>query len=220
MPAAYDMDASKQLEFFLYETLKWQVQEAHDGYLLLPEHMQRLRDSAQFFAWDINIDEVMNALGEAEKNFGTTDQRVRVEVSRSGQAAVQSSPFTPLPHPYHARLAVSPVNSQNPLLYYKTTCREVYDNARSEAGKCDDVLLWNEKQQVTESCRANILVELDGEWLTPPVSCGLLNGIARQRLLEKQQIRESIVRITDLYQADSIWLVNSVRDCWNATLVN
>jgi para-aminobenzoate synthetase/4-amino-4-deoxychorismate lyase len=38
----------------------------------------------------------------------------------------------------------------------------------------DDVLLWNERDEVTESTIANLVAEIDNSWWTPPLSCGLL----------------------------------------------
>ena len=40
----------------------------------------------------------------------------------------------------------------------------------------DDVLLFNEKGEVTESTIANMAVEIEGKLCTPPVQCGLLPG--------------------------------------------
>jgi para-aminobenzoate synthetase/4-amino-4-deoxychorismate lyase len=75
----------------------------------------------------------------------------------------------------------------------------------------DDVILWNEKGEVTESCIANIVVELDGELYTPPVRCGLLAGTFRARLIEQDKVREKVIRLKDLARSPHIYLVNSVR---------
>lgn len=202
--------------FSLYETLRW---KARGGYELLAEHMHRLQDSAAYFCWNIDIGAVTLALKQARDAFQHSDQRVRVEVSRTGQVNVTHSPFTPLPNTYHVRLAPNPVDSANPLLRHKTTCRDVYDEARAAAGSCDDVLLWNQNGEITESCRANILVEKQGSWLTPSLNCGMLNGIARQQLLDLREVQESIIDKDYLLAADSIWLVNSVRGRWKAELI-
>ncbi|MDE0759237.1 MAG: hypothetical protein OSB45_13840 [Pseudomonadales bacterium] len=44
----------------------------------------------------------------------------------------------------------------NPLLFRKTTHRLVYDIARLGQGDCDDVLLWNERDEITETTIYNI----------------------------------------------------------------
>lgn len=40
-------------------------------------------------------------------------------------------------------------------------------------GAADDVLLWNERGEITETCAANIVVQFGDDFFTPPVECGL-----------------------------------------------
>jgi para-aminobenzoate synthetase/4-amino-4-deoxychorismate lyase len=108
-------------------------------------------------------------------------------------------------------LAEEPVDRENVFLYHKTTRREVYERALAACPEADDVLLWNEAGELTEACRANLVVELDGERLTPPVRSGLLAGTYRRHLLATGAVREAVVRVADLERANRIWLANSVR---------
>jgi len=64
---------------------------------------------------------------------------------------------------------------------------------------------------VTESCVADVGVELDGCKVTLPVDCGLLNGTFRDELLERAEIAEQVVTVEDLMCAGSVGLNNSVR---------
>jgi para-aminobenzoate synthetase/4-amino-4-deoxychorismate lyase len=108
-------------------------------------------------------------------------------------------------------LAKEPVNSQDVFLYHKTTNRSVYEKAKADFPDADDVLLFNERGEITESCIANVVLELNGRRVTPPVSCGLLAGSLRDRLLESGEIEERVVMLDDLRCAEAIWLINSVR---------
>jgi len=96
----------------------------------------------------------------------------------------------------------------------------MYERALSELNDCDDALLWNEKGELTESCRANLLIETRAGWFTPPVSCGLLNGIGRQNLIDQGEVTESVIELDQLRSARSVWLVNSVRDRWPVDLIS
>ena len=50
----------------------------------------------------------------------------------------------------------TPVDTRSPLLFNKTTCRDVYDDApRAASSDVDDVLLWNARGELTESSVAN-----------------------------------------------------------------
>ena len=116
-------------------------------------------------------------------------------------------------------LADKPVSSGNRYLYHKTTNRKVYEDAKAARSGCDDVILWNEKEEVTESCRSNLVAEIEGELVTPPVSSGLLAGTFRRYLLEKGEIREKTITVTDIKKASRLFLINSVRKWMDATLV-
>ena len=78
------------------------------------------------------------------------------------------------------------------------------------------MILWNPGGQVTESTLGNVVAEIDGRRLTPPVSCGLLAGTFREQLLDEGVIEEGIITIDQLRTASRVWLINSVREWWPA----
>ncbi|HNC45594.1 MAG TPA: aminotransferase class IV, partial [Acidobacteriota bacterium] len=65
------------------------------------------------------------------------------------------------------------------------------------------------------STRANVVIRMNGKLVTPPVSCGLLAGTFRNRLIEKGELTEQIITREDFEQADARFLINSVRK-WQA----
>jgi para-aminobenzoate synthetase/4-amino-4-deoxychorismate lyase len=113
--------------------------------------------------------------------------------------------------PPRVGLAPDPVDPDDVFLYHKTTRREVYERARSARPELDDVLLWNEAGEMTESCVANLVVEIDGENLTPPLACGLLPGTLRSEMLEQGMLTERVITREDLQRADAIYLVSALR---------
>jgi hypothetical protein len=93
------------------------------------------------------------------------------------------------------------------------------NEGRARRDDADDVCLWNENGEVTESTIANIVVELSGGVrVTPPVDCGLLAGTFRAELLERGENRR-VVRVEELSSASRIWLINSVQGWRPASLV-
>ncbi|HEU0053696.1 MAG TPA: aminotransferase class IV, partial [Longimicrobium sp.] len=84
----------------------------------------------------------------------------------------------------------------------------------------DDVLLVNERGELTESTIANLVVEMDGVRWTPPLESGLLPGVFRAELLRRGEITERVLRPADLVRADTLWLVNSVRRWRRAVVVD
>jgi branched-subunit amino acid aminotransferase/4-amino-4-deoxychorismate lyase len=83
-----------------------------------------------------------------------------------------------------------------------------------------DVLLWNERSELTETCSANIVLEIDEQRLTPALSSGLLPGTYRAHLLERGEIEERVLPLASLERASAIFLINSVRRLWQGTLTS
>jgi len=80
------------------------------------------------------------------------------------------------------------------------------------------VLLWNERGEITESTIANVVAEIDGVRVTPPLTCGLLPGVFRELLLETGAIQEGAITRAGLASANRLWLINSLREWIPATL--
>lgn len=202
-------------EFSLLETMLW---TPANGLFLLRRHLARLRDSARYFAFAVDFDLLRRVLDQSTASLPLQPHRVRLTVSHEGVPAVEVQALAPHPRTVQVGLARNAVDSSNPFLYHKTTHREVYARAMSECPSFDDLLLWNADGEVTESCVANIIFERDGEWLTPPVRCGLLPGTYRSLLLEQGNVKEGVLRVEELAGCPRIWLVNSVRGMCKAIL--
>ncbi len=203
--------ARRPVTFSLLETLLW---TPGAGFVLLDDHLSRLRSSARYFGFAFDEAAIRGRLREATGGFvSAPHRRVRLLLTRVGEITVESASLEPLraAGPPSVRLAVESVDIRNPFLYHKTTQRDAYDRARSRAGPCDDVILWNERHEITESCIANVVVSIDGTLFTPPVACGLLGGVARARALRSGTIRERVIRVDDVRRAERIFLTNAVR---------
>ena len=83
----------------------------------------------------------------------------------------------------------------------------------------DEVLLWNERGEVTEATIASLVAEIDGERVTPPVASGLLPGTLRAELLEAGALGERVLLKDDVRRAARLWLINSLRGWIDAALV-
>jgi para-aminobenzoate synthetase/4-amino-4-deoxychorismate lyase len=71
--------------------------------------------------------------------------------------------------------------------------------------------LWNADGNITESSIGNVVVRLRGKLLTPTATCGLLAGTFRQKLLRDRVIEERPISLSELADAEAIFLINSVR---------
>ena len=143
-----------------------------------------------------------------------TAHRLRLQLSTDGIITLEATPITDERRPWRVAIASHPVDSENRFLYHKTTHRQVYEQRRRAFPDHDDVLLWNRDQQLTESCIANVVLELHGELVTPPITCGLLPGVYRDELLRQGRIREQAVTVEELSRCTRVYLINSVRRMW------
>jgi branched-chain amino acid aminotransferase len=81
----------------------------------------------------------------------------------------------------------------------------------------DEVVLLNERQEVSECTSANIFAVFGDTAVTPPLSSGCLPGITRLLLLEDVKVpgitvAEQTLTLADLRRADSIFITSSTRD--------
>ena len=208
-----------QPDFSLLETILWQPD---DGYFVLDYHLQRLQASAIYFDFNLDINSLKTQLDKLTKTFSNQAYKVRLLLDSCGEITYQTMPLSSVNNQEFVKLGMcsTPVDSNNLFLYHKTTNRQVYETAKAAFPDCDDVLLWNERGEITETCIGNIVVELNGELLTPPVKCGLLAGTFRADLLEKGKIREEIITMEMLKYSDRIYIINSVQKWREAVLIS
>ncbi len=199
----------KQPEFQLLESLLWSPAQ---GYFLLDEHLRRLADSADYFGFHTDFKLIRRKLMETNDYLPEQPHKIRVLLSRDGSTIVETAFLGPIVGGYKmVNLALEPVDPEDVFLYHKTTNRQIYEQARAEHLASDDVLLWNNRGELTEATTANIVMRLHGQLVTPPVESGLLAGTFRAKLLANGQIREQVLLLEDLNNCDELYLVNSVR---------
>ncbi|HUS93770.1 MAG TPA: aminodeoxychorismate synthase component I [Patescibacteria group bacterium] len=209
-------------KFKLLESILWTPE---DGYYLLDEHLIRLGDSAEFFGYFIDQGQVRRKLNRYSHSLANEPQKVRLLLSRDGALhleaqTVAGSSLAEVGLPAKVALATMPVDESDVFLYHKTTQRIVYDRARERQPGYDEILLWNRQGEITETTTANVVFRMQDEFVTPPITSGLLGGTFRADLLAKKVVREGVVTIEDLELVEEIHLINSVRKWRKAWLVS
>jgi len=184
-----------------------------DGeYWLLPRHLARLQGSAAYFGYPYPEAELTAALGRLAAEHGEGAFKVRLLLSEDGSVHAEAAPIsTPGEEPPCIGLAAETVDSADPFLYHKTTRRAQHDRILTAAAGMYDMLLMNERGELTEFTRGSLVLELAGVKWTPPVEAGLLAGTFREELLATGEIAEKRLTADDLSRADRIWFINSVR---------
>jgi para-aminobenzoate synthetase/4-amino-4-deoxychorismate lyase len=188
------------------------------GYPLLELHLDRLMDSAEYFAFPCERAAVETALMEHAQRFtDAAPRKVRLLVDGDGSLQIADDILGPASDANRigrVRFAEERTDPADKWLYHKTTQRPLYALALNEAMHAgfDDLVFLNERGEVTEGAISNVFVEKDGRWLTPPVECGLLPGVYRRHLLEaRANAEERVLYAEDLRRADAVYLCNAVR---------
>lgn len=194
--------------FDLLETILY---DGTSGFFLLDRHLERMADSAAYFRYLFNAGRIRKKLDSAAAKLCGGRYRVRLLLSNTGGIGVEPARLDAVPEEPRIGLSRIAVNSSDKFLYHKTTNRRIYEQALKSRPGCDDVVLYNERGEITETCIANIFVLIGGRLFTPPVECGLLPGVFRAELLESGAAEERVLYPGDLEKAEQIILVNSLR---------
>jgi para-aminobenzoate synthetase / 4-amino-4-deoxychorismate lyase len=202
-------------EFELIETMRF---EPELGLRNLARHLRRLSESAEYFGFRFEKASAVRELNAQLSDSGPT--RVRLRLRRDGALAVDLSALPGDGGPVALAVDDHPVDSGSAWLYHKTSLREPYDTRRLRHPEADDVVLINERGELTETSRANLALRLDGQWWTPALSAGCLPGVERGRLLELRKITERVLTPADLRRAEEIAVLNSLRGWRSAVLTS
>lgn len=211
--------------FGLIESLR--LEPDNDAlYPLLELHLDRLETSCRVFGFPVDINFLRWQLlshGADYSRRRTSLAKTRLLVRKDGTWEIESSPLpSPAIGPVGVVWANEKVSSDDLLQRHKTSHRPHYDRELARIGQLPgvfDALFLNEKGEVAEGARSNVFVSLAGRLYTPPLSCGVLDGVARRRLLASGEAEERILRREDILQAEAIFLSNAVRGLMPAQMV-
>ena len=199
-----------------------------DGIRHLERHLARLRRSADAFGFRLDADALRREIdARCAALDGDGPYRMKLALAKDGTIDIMAATMKPLPAgPVGMMLAsahgFAPTRTDDALLLHKTTRRAEYDRAwqAAEALGGFDMLFVNERGEVTEGGRSNLFVKLDGQWVTPPLSSGVLPGVMRGVLLDDRTFgaQERIVTLDDLARAEALLLTNALRGALDAVL--
>lgn len=190
-------------------------------------HEERLRHSLAVLSIEApdltEIREVFMML-LSRNGLESGEARLRVVVSgaqgRAGNVIVMAAPYE------RPAVALTLATSTN-VIYERSPLRQVKTLSYAEnwlfhyeaaALEVDDVLVANTAGNIAEASMSNVIVRHEGRLKTPPVQAGCLPGVTRALLLKmSSEIRVEEIPISELAEAEEIWLCNSLRRLQYAT---
>lgn len=204
--------------FELLQTLRLEGGAWRDAAL----HLARLAAAARHFGFAWRAEAAQDALDACLAAHARDAWRVRLLVDAQGRCRAEAAPLPPTPQPVRVQLATRPFEAAvSEFTRFKTTRREAYDAFAPADPAVFDTLLWNERGELTEFTRGSAAFELaEGRWLTPPLACGLLDGVGRARALADGRVAEGLVRVDDLPRVRRVAFLNSLRGWLDAELLS
>jgi branched-chain amino acid aminotransferase len=118
-------------------------------------------------------------------------------------------------------------HAASPLAGVKVTSwlNNVWNYYEAQQAGVDEVVLLNERGEVSECTAANIFCVRGGRVLTPPANSGCLEGVTRAVLLEiggsaGERVEERTLLPEDLYAAEEVFITSTNRNLIAVTEVN
>ena len=180
----------------------------HQGKLLfLEEHIKRLQESSRYFDYPFNAEKAHNqATALCQSLDLDTDYRLKMSLKKDGELKFEHSQLTNLSDDFcQARLVEQRHPLDSPYTFFKTSYRPHLSIELHEQ------IYYNHEGQLLETSIGNIVLKIEDQLYTPPVHLGLLNGIYRQSLIAENKLKEKVLTVKDLKQAQAIYGCNAVR---------
>ena len=197
--------------------------------LWLSEHLHRLRVSAEFLGLFVAYDDdvIKAAMIQLLEEKGFPESAVRITLTRgpTSKRGLWSSD-----NPDHPTLLITaaPAGKTPPqaMVICRTTCRNEQsplsaikslnygDNilARREAIQkgAGDALMLNGRGHIACASIGNVFFHIDGQWMTPMLSDGILPGLARAKIIPLIGVQERTLPEHDIERAEAAFISNSL----------
>ncbi|HEX5938584.1 MAG TPA: aminodeoxychorismate synthase component I [Actinomycetota bacterium] len=207
---------ARRPDFELLETMRF---DPGTGVLHVDLHLDRLAASADYFGFTFDRTDVEEAVEKAVASAPPDHaMRVRLSLRKDGTVRVVATPLSDDPDAVRVAIDIVGQDPRDVFLFHKTSRRQRYDEARRRHPEAEDVLLVNDRGEVTESTIANVAARIDGRWVTPPVEAGLLPGVGRAVALAEGRLTDAPLSIEDVRSAEELALISDTRGWRRAVL--
>jgi branched-subunit amino acid aminotransferase/4-amino-4-deoxychorismate lyase len=209
-----------------YETMR----AINKNIIFYDEHIKRLSKSLKDFKLPtINIKDIYKTLIERIEKKNIKDARIRITYSLQGKnlqpfLTYEVVPFVPS-FQKQAKIKLSDyiLKHSDRLRQHKTTSNFIYflEFLKAREHNYDEVIFIDDAGHILEGSRTNIFFIFYGEkpgkfyLKTPSLDCGILHGIAREKVIKlckelRIKILEEPLDQKIFNDADEIFLTNSV----------
>ena len=195
----------------IFETIRVEDQKV----FALHRHHCRAKESAEKVGLQIPAEaevaeatyEIINSDEYKEISLG----RLRWHFGLNGEFSISYTEFQDPEHPAKLMVFAERLND------YKIKLKEYpYRNLEllklAQAAGFDDGIITTGDNHVAESAVASLLLKVDDQWITPPLSSGILNGVVRALVLEADLAKVRRIPENELVNIESALLLTSLRN--------
>lgn len=178
----------------------------------LHRHHCRAKEAAEKLGFQIPSEEYVAS--ESYQVIRASDHhlgRLRWHFDKTGEFSISYVPFQDPSDP--ARLCIFNQKSSNYEIKDKTfPYRNLELLSFAKSLGFDDGIITTEDGQVAETSMATLLLRISGEWVTPPLSSGILNGVVRALVLEAGLAIVRRIEVSQIPKIEAGILLTSLRN--------
>ena len=206
----------------------------------LDRHLRRLRRSIGLLGFELpasddeiraRIDACLSFASNAESYLrvivsrGVGDMSYRFERIPAPTIAMYVKPLEPQSEAMYekgvaailATLRRNPIEALNPAIKASNLLNNALATREAYAKGAFEAILLNTRGEVAEAAGSNVFIVKKGLLSTPPLSCGLLEGITREITLEIAKAtgvphEERVLYPEDLRSADELFITSSLKE--------
>lgn len=199
----------------IFETIR-----VEDGQIFgLHRHHCRAKDAAATLGFEIPDEDQVKAATDliiSKDNYSLA--RLRLKFNRNGELGIDYEPYEDPKKP--AELMIFDQRNPDFQIRFKEYPYKNYEILEiAKAQGFDDAILIAPDDQVAETSMATLALKIEGQWITPPLSAGILNGVVRALCIESDLLQVRKVMSNELIKVESALLLSSLRNAQNVGVI-
>ena len=199
----------------IFETIR-----VEDGQVFgLHRHHCRAKDAAAALGFEIPAEDQVKAATDlviSKENYSLA--RLRLKFNRNGELEIDYEPYEDPKKP--AELMIFDQRNPDFQIRFKEYPYKNYEILEfAKAQGFDDAILIAPDDQVAETSMATLALKIEGQWSTPPLSAGILNGVVRALCIESDLLQVRKVMSKELDKVESALLLSSLRNAQNVGVI-
>lgn len=186
--------------------------------IFLEKHLERIENALikmdinnKDFKSQVNISSIYEFLKSNPMSHGA----LKIIVTKDTiEFSKRENPYSPIDYErgFIVDYAKKIRDESSPFTYVKSINNSLNLLEKSEQKKIgiDEPIFLNSKGELTEGAVTNIFFVKQDKLYTPKIKCGLLDGILRGYLVNKYDVRETIILPEDISSFDEMFVTNSL----------